>query len=375
MRQLASIQKITSLESIDGADRIELATILGWKVIVKKGEFAVGDKCIYIEIDSLLPEIPQFEFLRSKDFKVKTMKMRGVVSQGICFPLSILPAGQYEINMDVTEILGVTKYDIEDDADLLQSTSSVKKSRVFTFLMRYSFFRSIFFYFFPRKKSYGDFPSQFVAKTDETRIQSTPSTLDKYAGLDFVVTEKLDGKSATYLLAITKRKFLPPHYNFIACSRNKRAGEGSEILSMARKYHIKEALIDIAKSRKAQKFVCIQGEVIGSKIQENKYKIDGYDFFAFNFIIDGQMSSYNHMVNTFMPLEIRCVPSLGLIPLPNSVNELVELSKGKSKLYDCNREGIVVRCADDSRKSFKVINPDFLLEKEEKLNKKRKGTV
>src|SRR5512133_1532260 len=90
-RKLASIQKIVSLTPIEGADKIEVATVLGWNVVVKKGDFKVGDACVYIEIDSILPDRPEFEFLRERKFRIKTIRLKGQVSQGICFPLSILP--------------------------------------------------------------------------------------------------------------------------------------------------------------------------------------------------------------------------------------------------------------------------------------------
>lgn len=91
MRKLASIQRITALEPIPEKDKIELATVLGWRVIVQKGLYDVGDLCVYCEPDSVMPEKPEFEFLRPKKFKIKVMKMAGVYSSGICFPVDILP--------------------------------------------------------------------------------------------------------------------------------------------------------------------------------------------------------------------------------------------------------------------------------------------
>lgn len=91
MRKLASIKTVSDLIPIEGKDRIILAMIDGWSVIVKKGEFNIGDKCVYVEIDSVLPDKPEFDFLSKNNFRIKTMKMAGVISQGICFPLSILP--------------------------------------------------------------------------------------------------------------------------------------------------------------------------------------------------------------------------------------------------------------------------------------------
>jgi RNA ligase (TIGR02306 family) len=112
-RSLASIKEIKDLLPITGKDKIELAIIDGWQVIVKKGEYKIGDKTIYIEIDSLLPEIEDFEFLRKNKFRIKTIKMGGVLSQGICFPISILKnkESKYKINQDVTQELGITKYE------------------------------------------------------------------------------------------------------------------------------------------------------------------------------------------------------------------------------------------------------------------------
>ena len=108
MRKLASIQVVKWKASIEGRDRIELIGISGWQCIAKKDEFSIGDKCVYIECDSVMPETEQFEFLRPKKFRIKTMKLGGTISQGICFPLSILPDGDYKLEQDVTDILGVS---------------------------------------------------------------------------------------------------------------------------------------------------------------------------------------------------------------------------------------------------------------------------
>lgn len=95
MRQLATIQKITAIDPIPDRDQIGLAHVLGWRVIVRYDQFAVGDLCVFFEIDSLLPEKPEFEFMRARKFRVKTLKMAGVISQGLCMPVSILPPADY----------------------------------------------------------------------------------------------------------------------------------------------------------------------------------------------------------------------------------------------------------------------------------------
>ena len=111
MRKLVSIQEIKDIKPIENADKIEVVKVLGWNVVVKKDEFKIGDKIVYAEIDSLFPEKEEFEFLRDRHFRIRTIRLRGQVSQGICFPMDILPEGNYEIGDDVTKILGVTKYE------------------------------------------------------------------------------------------------------------------------------------------------------------------------------------------------------------------------------------------------------------------------
>src|SRR5437762_2570852 len=104
MRQLASIHRIKALDPIDGADAIERATVLGWQLVAKKSEFNVGDLCVYCEIDSVMPEREEFLFLKPRGMRVKTVRLRGQISQGICFPLAILPAGLEPVEgADVTD--------------------------------------------------------------------------------------------------------------------------------------------------------------------------------------------------------------------------------------------------------------------------------
>ena len=124
-RTLASIETISELNPISGADKIEVARIKGWNVVVKKGQFEVGNKVVYCEVDSVLPERPEFEFLKDKHYRIRTVKLRGQVSQGICFPLDVLNSGNWNLpddfevppfridelepGFDVTEILGIKK--------------------------------------------------------------------------------------------------------------------------------------------------------------------------------------------------------------------------------------------------------------------------
>src|SRR5512133_220514 len=158
MRKLASIQRIASLSPIIGADKIEKATVLGWELVVKKDEFRVGDLCVYVEIDSILPDKPFFEFMRDRKFRVKTIKLRGQVSQGICFPLSIVPKGgdRYE-DADVTEALGITKYDPQAifEQKETERLASISKNRLDKFFKRYSWYRALVFK--PTKRPFPSF--------------------------------------------------------------------------------------------------------------------------------------------------------------------------------------------------------------------------
>jgi hypothetical protein len=212
MRQLASIQEINRLSPIEGKDRIELAGVLGWQVIVQKGEYKVGDKTIFVEPDSVLPEKPEFEFLRSKKFRIKTMRM-GVLSQGICFPLSILPNKNYKVGDDVTHDMGIVQYCATQDRDPVQKSMKQAKNPALRFLFRFSIFRKLFMKNNDRRKQFPD----FISKTDETRVQLLPWLLENKT-IKFVVSEKIDGSSITVFLKRIKKN----RFDFGVCSRNLR---------------------------------------------------------------------------------------------------------------------------------------------------------
>ena len=168
MRSLASIQTIVSLEPIAGADAIEKATVLGWECVVKKDEFKVGDKIIYVEVDSVMPEKPEFEFLRDRKYRVRTIKLRGQVSQGLVLPI-MYNKNTYDVGDDVTEELGVTKYlspSEREEMNQHERKIANEKNKLKKFMMRYSWFRSLFL---SRNKK-ESFP-YWVSKTDEERIQ------------------------------------------------------------------------------------------------------------------------------------------------------------------------------------------------------------
>jgi RNA ligase (TIGR02306 family) len=334
MRKLASIQKIKSLEPIEGADAIEKANVLGWQLVVKKGEFKVGDLIIYIEIDSLLPEKPEFEFLKARGMRIKTIRLRGQVSQGICFPLSLLPEGfKIEEDADCTEILGITKYEPAIPACL---SGKVK----------------------------GKFPS-FIPKTDETRVQVLQKLLDKYKGEKCYITEKLDGSSATYFIKDGE---------FGVCSRNLELLEDGEnsFWKVARQLNIEEKL------RTLNRNIAIQGELLGEGIQSNKLKIKGQTVMFFNAFDINKFEYLNFFEfnEILSKLELQPVPIVALdYELENDINAIVNMATIKSNICkDVWAEGIVIRPYtekidlllsnenfNNGRVSFKAINPEFLI--------------
>lgn len=334
MRKLASIQKIKALEPIENADAIEKATVLGWQLVVKKGEFTVGDLCVYCEIDSLMPDKPEFEFLKPRGMRIRTVRLRGQISQGIAFPLSILPPmEQVKEDADVTDVLGITKYEPPIPACL---AGKVK----------------------------GRFPS-FIPKTDETRVQVLQKVLDKYKGEQCYITEKLDGSSATYYLKDGE---------FGVCSRNLDLleDESNSFWKVARQLNIQDKL------RSLQMNIALQGELVGEGIQDNKLKLKGQTVFFFNaFDIDKfQYLDYEAFTNLMDTLELKTVPVIDTCAcLHNDIDVLVSAATRKSLINESVwAEGIVVRplkekidlllsCENfnNGRVTFKVINPEFLL--------------
>lgn len=322
MRKLASIQRIISIEPIPGADAIEKATVLGWQLVVKKDEFKLGELCVYVEIDSVLPEQETFEFLRNKKFRIKTLRLRGQISQGICFPLNILPAGiLVEEDADVTEALGIVKYEPPIPASL----SGLMK---------------------------GNFPS-FIPKTDETRIQVLQKLLDEHKGKPCFITEKLDGSSATYYIRDGQ---------FGVCSRNMELVESADntFWKLAKKLDIENKLRGINKN------IAIQGELVGEGVQGNKLKIKGQDVYFFNvfFIDEYRYATYTEWLETLASIELQPVPVLSdNYLLNNNMGFLLQMANRFSVIHkDTMAEGIVIRLKQDRELvSFKAINNEFLL--------------
>jgi len=357
-RKLASVQIIEKLEEIPDAQKIEKATILGWEVVVNKGKFKVGDTCVYVEIDSILPPKPEFFFLEPRRYRIRTIKLKKQVSQGIAFTLEEVGIKIFDlpIGTDLTKTLGIKKHDPQLQAEQV-IVEQQKRGPVHKFFLRFKWYRDLV-------KPKGSWPS-WIRKTDEERIQNIPSLLQTCSEIDVYWTEKLDGQSGSYSL-----KFSGP-FNlfriFTVCSRNMwlKKPTNTSYWQIARKY-------DLERKLKAyNKELLIQGEICGPGIQKNKYNLTEYDFFVFNVydIKNKIWYGYDDKLTVCTKLGLKMVPFLGHAKLGDVFKDVptaVEFSKGTAGFAKRPREGIVVRSFKNSSVSepglsFKVINPDFLL--------------
>lgn len=376
MRKLASIQKVIGIRPIEGADKIEVCQVLGWECVVKRGEFKVGDLVVYCEIDSVMPEKAEFEFLRERKFRIKTIKLRKQVSQGIVFPLTVLPpstlvfpsnknAGAGLEGMDVTDALGVKKHDPQLQEEKALAELHTPKSRINKFFMHFAPYRFVYFKLHRKEKGW---PS-WVAKTDEERIQACAGMLMSRPNSEWYVTEKLDGQSGTFFVG-TKRRWGIRRQDFGVCSRNIRLGkpDNSSYWAMAEKYGIAEKLCEIGPG------IVVQGECCGPRIQKNKYQLAEQDLFVFNVVQDGKRYLLNQTKSFCIVNGLKTVPVISETwtfkdcgrSVPEVIKELVAMSVGVSVLSkDALREGLVFRLKTDPNVSFKVINPSFSMKHDE----------
>lgn len=344
-RKLASIQKVVDLAPIEGRDRIVLATVEGWKVIVKKDEFKIGDLCVYVEIDSVLPEKPEFEFMRSKNFRVRTMKMAGVYSQGIVFPMSILPSGNYKEGDDVTAILGIVKYDEYAGEEPVRVSRKPKYNKLQLFWYK--------LFGFPQRKK-GGFTS-LVSKTDEVRIQNIPEVL-KYKE-PVIVTQKIDGMSGTYTI---ERTFFGTKFNVY--SRNLRVGkDNSAYWRIAEMYDLEDRM-NLMLDELGVNWIAIQGEIAGPGIQKNPDGLKDIEFFVFNIITPKGRWGTQEMAKFCYKYGLGTVPILNLdYVLPDTVDNVLRYATGPSMLNpQVLREGVVIR-SKDGKQSFKAVSPEYLV--------------
>lgn len=342
-RKLATIQTIKTVEPIPNADSIVKITFEsnGWVCVTNKDTNPIpGDRRIYFEIDSILPEIPIFEFMRPYKFKVKTISLRKQISQGLSIPLKeiepYLPTLQgvdlYTLpdKFDLTDILGVVKYELPPDVQLSGDTK-------------------------------GSFPG-FIVKTDEERATNIDNLTDLLASHEWDVTIKMDGSSETIYLRDGE---------FGVCSRNQelKETEGNTFWKLARKYKIEERLraLNVITSIN----YALQGEAAGPGIQGNRIGLKDLELFVFTIqnidkysrLSNTEIEETLNQLNSFFPEapSLRMVPKIKDVPSLKTLDDVALLSEGSYLVTDRIREGIVLRAKDDPSISFKFINPKYLL--------------
>jgi hypothetical protein len=379
-RALAYTAICGPITPIEGADNIELMAVNGWHVITKKGEFKEGDYCVYFEIDSKLPEADWSEFLASKHYKVKTMKLNKfkVISQGLALPLSTFDNILEVEGIDLTETLGVT-YAVEEDnkrkAEITKYDKMkqrhlelFKKNKLVKWLFQRTWGKKLLFIFLGKKKDTRGWPD-WVVKTDEERCQNLPY-LFPGDETEWIVTEKIDGTSTTFTLKRSGRK-----KGFYVCSRNvvfdkpekECYYETNVYLEMAEKYNIEAVLQEFLHDHKDLEFVTLQGETYGAGVQKRDYSLKDRDFMAFNLILgykNGEVERLNPLMMTKVldNYDIPCVPIISArYTLPSTCDELLDYAASDvSQLDGGMREGIVLRTAD-GKQSFKAVSNEFLL--------------
>ena len=331
MRNLASVQKIKDLTPIQDADRIELAHVLGWQCVVQKGKFHAGDPCVYFEVDSFLPLKPEFEFLRSSSyhrsdllgegFRLKTMKFRGEISQGLVMPVAEVlteeqidslrdASGNIPDGTDVTDMLGVRKWEMPEMATGQGTTIGSANG--------------------------------FIPITDEARIQSYPEVLKEFAGLDYYITTKLDGSSHSIMVDENNEFHVFGHHYELKDDGNSSFYEwlkANKIPEKARKIKDDFCLNSLS----------VQGEWCGGGIQNNPLKLRSPNWFVFTVNENRKRVGMNEMVSVAKLLGVSTVPIQEvdhdlpkMYPTEAALLERCEQQTGVA-LYPGIPEGIVIR--------------------------------
>ena len=338
MRKLASIQTIKYVKPIPDADSIETVGVLGWEVVSKKGEFQPGDTCLFIEIDSLLPELPEFEFLRKscwndnlKKYRLKSCKLKKQLSQGLALPTSVFPIlSGLTAGADVTDLLGIEKYEPPIPVQIVGDARSF------------------------------NWP---ISKTDEVRVQLDDEYgfIERLTGKSYYISLKLDGTSSTFLID-------PKDETYHVCGRNfsYKENDTHNFWVLSRKYNIEQGLRNFWEKGHR---LALQGEVVGPGIQKNPLGLSHVDLYIFN-VVDirtGQKLCLDKSLIVTSQLGLNFVPIVDKgSSFAYTKTDLLEMARGKYKTHfpsakeSQDREGIVIRsiCGEIS---FKAINNDFLL--------------
>ncbi len=343
MRKLASIQRVWKTEPIDGADKIELAHVLGWQCVVNKGQFSPMETGVYFEIDSFLPIRPEFEFLRAtsyrktdimgEGFRLKTMRFRGQLSQGLLLPISAFSvlSDNMDIGSDVTELLGVKKWEIEERATTGGTVI-------------------------------GTLPYD-IPHTDETRVQEEPELIRAFAGLQYYISTKMDGSS--HSIGIDENGFHVTGHNY----EYKDDGSSSfyELVNTRGYRETVEAFV----RTEGLKTLTVQGELCAPGIQQNRLRLAKPEWYVFTIREDGKRVGLFRMLEICKALGMEHVPIEEIdFDLPSRYPDVEALLKRADGDYPKGgkKEGIVIRPVDpvfcpliSGSLSMKVVSNKYLL--------------
>lgn len=362
MRKLATIRKISEINPIPSADAIEVATVGGWKVVVKRGEFSAGDLAVYIEIDSWVPtELVPFltkgneprVYNGVKGERLRTVKLRGQVSQGLLIPISAVygKIGTLDVQegRDITDLLGIQKWEAEIPASLAGQV-------------------------------HGPFPN-WIRKTDQERCQNLVTEIfEENAGEKYEVTIKLDGSSMTVFARSTVDQDDPSRIYLQSgvCSRNlwlkvNEENANNTLVSVALKSGLLGILEDMARNGDGN--FAVQGEIMGPGIQGNRENLKTHQFFVFdiqnvdegvyldpvarsNLMLDLYARGVDPNLVKHVPIKEHSADLVHTLGIKN-IEDLLEYANGKSLNHQV-REGVVFKRIDGSF-SFKAISNQFLL--------------
>lgn len=346
MRRLASIQKIWKIEPIEGADRIELAHVLGWQCVVNKGQFQEMELAVYFEVDSFLPVAPEFEFLRASSyrktdimgegFRLRTMKFRGQISQGLLLPVSVFPTipADAELGLDVTELLGVKRWEIEE--------------RITT-----------------GGTMIGTLPYD-IPHTDETRIQAEPELIQAFSGLEYYISTKMDGSS--HSVGIDENGFHVTGHNY----EYKNDGN-SPFYEFIKTVGLHEKMESFVTENGLTTFT-IQGELCAPGIQRNRLKLTKPAWYVFTIRENGKRVGLKRMLEVCEKLGLEHVPieeiGTDLQKKYPTVDALLDRADGNYPKGG-KKEGIVIRPTEpvyceliNDSLSVKVVSNKYLLKNE-----------
>ncbi len=347
MRKLASIQRIHEIEPIEGADKIELAHVLGWQCVVNKGQFKPMDLAVYFEIDSFLPIRDEFEFMRGNSyrmtdvmgegFRIKTMRFRGQISQGLLLPIDLfkeIPT-DIELGTDVTDLLEIKKWEIEEKATTGGTVI-------------------------------GNLPYD-VPHTDEVRVQAEPDLIGEFAGLEYYISTKMDGSS--HSASIDENGFHVTGHNYEYKDDGKSAFyefiKNRDISLKMQSYLEKKGLTSFT----------IQGEFCAPGIQKNRLKLTKPEWYVFTIRINGKRVGLNKMLEVCRELDLISVPIEEVdVDLPSKYpNVEAVLARADGEYPNGGRkEGIVIRPTEpifseriSAALSMKAVSNKYLMKNEE----------